>query len=82
MVIFIGKPILAIRDLKPENILIDNGSIKIIDFGLARDINSHLPFTDYVATRWYRVIIASNNFRLPKSYSIPPSTLVQLTCLP
>ncbi|KAA3469299.1 cyclin-dependent kinase F-4-like isoform X4 [Gossypium australe] len=35
------------RDLKPD-------VIKIADFGLAREINSSPPYTEYVSTRWYR----------------------------
>ena len=27
--------------------------MKIADFGLAREIRSKPPFTDYVSTRWY-----------------------------
>ena len=44
------------RDLKPENVLCDrDGScLKIGDLGLAREIRSRPPYTDYVATRWYR----------------------------
>ena len=44
------------RDLKPENILCDERAscIKIGDLGLAREIRSRPPHTDYVATRWYR----------------------------
>lgn len=42
------------RDLKPENLLIHNNVVKIIDFGLAREIRSKPPYTDYVSTRWYR----------------------------
>jgi serine/threonine protein kinase len=42
------------RDLKPENILFDNNTVKLCDFGLAREIRSRPPFTDYVSTRWYR----------------------------
>ncbi|XP_057766665.1 cyclin-dependent kinase F-4-like isoform X2 [Salvia miltiorrhiza] len=42
------------RDLKPENLLVSKDVIKVADFGLAREINSLPPFTDYVSTRWYR----------------------------
>eukprot|EP00759_Apiculatamorpha_spiralis_P008819 PhF_6_TR15674/c0_g1_i2/m.24370/K08829/MAK; male germ cell-associated kinase len=45
------------RDIKPENILCvhpDGEACKIADFGLAREIRSRPPFTDYVSTRWYR----------------------------
>lgn len=43
------------RDLKPENILCCGpDTIKIADFGLAREIRSRPPYTDYVSTRWYR----------------------------
>ena len=42
------------RDLKPENLLVKNDAVKIADFGLAREIRSKPPFTDYVSTRWYR----------------------------
>lgn len=42
------------RDLKPENILVEEELIKIADFGLAREIRSVPPYTDYVSTRWYR----------------------------
>jgi serine/threonine protein kinase len=46
------------RDLKPENILCNKATegapllVKIADFGLAREIRSRPPYTDYVATRW------------------------------
>ncbi|KAK6947320.1 Protein kinase domain [Dillenia turbinata] len=42
------------RDLKPENLLVTKEIIKIADFGLAREINSQPPYTEYVSTRWYR----------------------------
>jgi len=42
------------RDLKPENLLCNGDIVKLADFGLAREINSDPPFTDYVSTRWYR----------------------------
>ncbi|KAL4341274.1 hypothetical protein GQ457_08G024590 [Hibiscus cannabinus] len=42
------------RDLKPENLLVSKDIIKIADFGLAREINSCPPYTEYVSTRWYR----------------------------
>ena len=42
------------RDMKPENMLVKGDICKIADFGLAREIRSRPPFTDYVSTRWYR----------------------------
>ncbi|MCL7024953.1 hypothetical protein MKW94_025216, partial [Papaver nudicaule] len=39
------------RDLKPENLLVTNDIIKIADFGLAREVTSEPPYTDYVSTR-------------------------------
>ena len=42
------------RDLKPENLLCSGPElVKIADFGLAREIRSRPPFTDYVSTRWW-----------------------------
>ena len=37
-----------------ENLLVSKDIIKIADFGLAREINSQPPYTEYVSTRWYR----------------------------
>ena len=44
------------RDLKPENVLCDAAAthLKVADLGLARELRSRPPYTDYVATRWYR----------------------------
>uniref|UniRef100_A0A1D1YUP2 cyclin-dependent kinase n=1 Tax=Anthurium amnicola TaxID=1678845 RepID=A0A1D1YUP2_9ARAE len=42
------------RDLKPENLLVTKDTIKVADFGLAREVCSEPPFTEYVSTRWYR----------------------------
>jgi hypothetical protein len=62
------------RDMKPENLLIDNtptqdGSrsrnnitVKIADFGLAREMKSRPPYTEYVSTRWY--VLVSNSTQL------------------
>ncbi|XP_059660079.1 serine/threonine-protein kinase MHK isoform X2 [Cornus florida] len=53
------------RDLKPENLLVTNDIIKIADFGLAREVSSMPPFTDYVSTRWYRapeVLLQSSSY--------------------
>lgn len=57
------------RDMKPENLLINSSeSIKIADFGLAREIRSSPPYTDYVSTRWYRapeILLKSHNYNSP-----------------
>lgn len=57
------------RDLKPENILCSNPEmVKIADFGLAREIRSSPPYTDYVSTRWYRapeVLLRSTSYNSP-----------------
>uniref|UniRef100_A0A0D9YWY3 Protein kinase domain-containing protein n=1 Tax=Oryza glumipatula TaxID=40148 RepID=A0A0D9YWY3_9ORYZ len=42
------------RDLKPENLLVSKDVIKLADFGLAREVTSVPPYTEYVSTRWYR----------------------------
>lgn len=42
------------RDIKPENLLWSGHTLKIADFGLAREIRSRPPYTEYVSTRWYR----------------------------
>jgi meiosis induction protein kinase IME2/SME1 len=42
--------------------------IKLADFGLAREIRSPPPYTEYVSTRWYRapeVLLMSNNYSSP-----------------
>mmetsp|Transcript_15405 Transcript_15405/g.24280 ORF Transcript_15405/g.24280 Transcript_15405/m.24280 type:complete len:688 (+) Transcript_15405:94-2157(+) len=67
------------RDIKPENILVsrlgnkddETGSnilCKVADFGLAREIRSQPPFTDYVSTRWYRapeVLLRATKYSAP-----------------
>lgn len=42
------------RDIKPENLMWSGSVLKIGDFGLAREIRSRPPYTDYISTRWYR----------------------------
>lgn len=57
------------RDMKPENLLCMGPElVKIADFGLAREIRSQPPYTDYVSTRWYRapeVLLRSTSYNSP-----------------
>jgi len=56
------------RDLKPENLLVNGEKVKLADFGLAREIRSIPPYTDYVSTRYYRApecILKSTNYNSP-----------------
>ncbi|KAJ1486956.1 kinase-like domain-containing protein [Baffinella frigidus] len=56
------------RDMKPENVLVAKEVTKIADFGLAREIRSRPPYTEYVSTRWYRapeVLMRSRNYNAP-----------------
>ena len=48
------------RDIKPENLLCKGDTVKIADFGLAREIRSRPPFTEYVSTRWWVDVGASS----------------------
>lgn len=57
------------RDVKPENILIyKKTTVKLGDFGLVKEIRHPTPFTEYVATRWYR---APENVLGSRSYNYP-----------
>jgi serine/threonine protein kinase len=45
-----------------------NQVVKLADFGLAREIRSKPPYTDYVSTRWYRapeVLLRSQTYNAP-----------------
>lgn len=56
------------RDLKPENLLVKGDMVKVADFGLAKEIRSRPPFTEYIATRWYRapeIILHSPHYNSP-----------------
>jgi serine/threonine protein kinase len=55
--------------MKPENLLCMGPDIvKIADFGLAKEVRSRPPYTDYVSTRWYRapeVLLRSTMYSAP-----------------
>jgi len=53
---------------KPENLLANKDTVKVADYGLAREIRSRPPYTDYVSTRWYRapeVLLRSPYYSAP-----------------
>ncbi|XP_075825953.1 serine/threonine-protein kinase MAK isoform X2 [Microtus pennsylvanicus] len=66
---FIHKHGFFHRDMKPENLLCMGPElVKIADFGLARELRSQPPYTDYVSTRWYRapeVLLRSSVYSSP-----------------
>jgi serine/threonine protein kinase len=80
--------------MKPENLLVTDELVKLADFGLAREIRSRPPYTDYVSTRWYRapevtytsfisllfVCIYSNTILMmcQRCCYVPPITIPQL----
>ena len=48
--------------------MIDGDKVKLADFGLARQIRSRPPFTDYISTRWYRapeLLLHSTSYSSP-----------------
>ena len=48
------------RDLKPENLLCNGPEqVKIADFGLAKEIRTKPPHTDYISTRWSVLLVVS-----------------------
>ncbi|KAI9139588.1 kinase-like domain-containing protein [Paraphysoderma sedebokerense] len=56
------------RDMKPENLLMTGFTVKIADFGLARELRSRPPYTEYVSTRWYRapeILLRSTSYSSP-----------------
>ncbi|XP_013171867.1 PREDICTED: serine/threonine-protein kinase MAK [Papilio xuthus] len=66
------------RDLKPENLLCAGPDlVKIADLGLAREVRSRPPYTDYVSTRWYR----APEVLLRDTHYGPPIDLWALGCI-
>lgn len=71
------------RDMKPENVLINNGSIKIADFGLAREVRSRPPYTEYVSTRWYRspeLLLRSPTYNSPVDIWACGTIVIEMFC--
>lgn len=72
------------RDMKPENLLVKGDLVKIADFGLAREIRSRPPFTDYVSTRWYRApenLLRSVNYNSPVDVFATAAIMAELYLL-
>jgi serine/threonine protein kinase len=61
----------SISPLAPQNALPEKdvvAIIKLADFGLARETKSEPPYTEYVATRWYRapeILLMSRDYSNP-----------------
>lgn len=53
---------LPMSDIKPENMLVKGDVVKVADFGLAREIRSKPPFTEYVSTRWCGRELSFNSY--------------------
>ncbi|KAK6293203.1 hypothetical protein J4Q44_G00367040 [Coregonus suidteri] len=81
------------RDMKPENLLCMGPElVKIADFGLAREIRSRPPYTDYMSTRLYRapeifkisqVLGTVKKSEWPDGYQLAPAMNSRLPqCMP
>jgi MAK-like kinase len=80
---FIHKNGFFHRDMKPENVLMNEDKVKIADFGLAREIRSKPPYTDYVSTRWYRapeLLLRSTNYNSPVDIFAAACIMAELLC--
>ena len=51
-----GGYLLVTYLLFSENLLVTKDVLKIADFGLAREVSSMPPYTEYVSTRWWVII--------------------------
>ncbi|KAL6338392.1 hypothetical protein AAG906_020476 [Vitis piasezkii] len=67
-----------IRSFMSQNLLVTNNVIKIADFGLAREVSSMPPYTDYVSTRWYR---APEVLFQSSSYTLEIDQLYKICCV-
>ena len=58
--------------------------LKLADFGLAREITSKPPYTEYVSTRWYRapeVLLRSRDYSVPVDMWALGTILVEVLTL-
>ncbi|GAA6052342.1 hypothetical protein JCM3770_007261 [Rhodotorula araucariae] len=58
--------------------------VKLADFGLAREITSKPPYTEYVSTRWYRapeVLLRSRDYSVPVDMWALGTILVEVVTL-
>ncbi|GAA6035366.1 hypothetical protein JCM8097_008836 [Rhodosporidiobolus ruineniae] len=58
--------------------------VKLADFGLAREITSKPPYTEYVSTRWYRapeVLLRSRDYSVPVDMWALGTILVEVLTL-